>query len=491
MPCQATTSRSGPERRRPRSRFLAGVAPRGGLVVLVSDFRGRAASTDWLTALAAVAARSQVLVVEIRDRREDELPDVGDLTLFDTETGREVRVDTSSRALRERFARAAADDRAAPGARPSPARRRPRRPVHVGQLAQVARFPAPPPEDRVMTFASPELLVGLLLVPLAIAAYLFVQRRRARYAVAFTNVDLLANLVPRTPAWRRHVPAALYLGAIGALVLALARPSMILAVPREEATIILTMDVSGSMKATDVAPTRLAAAQKAASDFVDQLPDSFQVGLVVFSTTPRVAVSPTTDRVALHKALDALVADGGTALGDAIATSLEAASATPATGPTTAPSPDPSADPSADPSPSGPDEPPLVATVLLSDGANSTGLLEPLDAADRAAALGVPIYTIALGTQDGVVQVPNREGQLQTLEVPPDTDTLAAIAETTGARFFDAPTAQDLAQIYENLGSRVGFTDEQREVTQLFAAAGLLFVLAGAGLAAHWFNRFP
>lgn len=339
-----------------------------------------------------------------------------------------------------------------------------------------------------MNFASPELLAGLLLVPLAVAAYLLVQRRRARYAVAFTNVDLLANLVPRTPSWRRHLPPALYLVAIGALVLALARPSMVLAVPREEATIILTMDVSGSMKATDVAPSRLAAAQKAASDFVDQLPDSFQVGLVVFSTTPRVAVSPTTDRVALHKALDSLVAEGGTALGDAIATSLDAAgAATPA-----APTPDPSANASPDPSsaPSS-DEPPLVATVLLSDGANSTGQLEPLDAAARAAALGVPIYTIALGTQDGVVQVPNRQGQLQTLEVPPDTDTLAAIAETTGARFFDAPTAEDLAQIYENLGSRVGFTEEQREVTQLFAAAGLLFVLAGAGLAAHWFNRFP
>ncbi len=348
-----------------------------------------------------------------------------------------------------------------------------------------------------MTFASPELLVGLLLVPFAVAAYLLIQRRRARYAVAFTNVDLLANIVPRTPSWRRHLPTALYLVAIGALVLALARPSMILAVPREEATIILTMDVSGSMKATDVAPSRLAAAQKAASDFVDQLPDSFQVGLVAFSTTPRVAVSPTTDRVALHKALDSLIAEGGTALGDAIATSLDAAGAA-----TAAPTPDPSpsADPSASPSTSpaadpsaGPssDEPPLVATVLLSDGANSTGQLEPLDAAGRAAELGVPVYTIALGTQDGVVQVPDRQGQLQTLDVPPDTDTLAAIAETTGARYFDAPTAEDLAQIYENLGSRVGFTEEQREVTQLFAAAGLLFVLAGAGLAALWFNRFP
>lgn len=350
-----------------------------------------------------------------------------------------------------------------------------------------------------MTFASPELLVALLLVPLAIAVYLFIQQRRARYAVAFTNVDLLSNLVPRTPAWRRHVPPALYLGAIGALVFALARPSMIMAVPRQEATIILAMDVSGSMQATDVAPSRLDAAKKAASDFVDQLPDTFQVGLVVFSTAPRVAVSPTTDRVAIRRALDSLVAQGGTALGDAIAASLDAA-ATVTTAPgTAAPSasaPSAAPWPSAPPSPGGSatpssGEPPLVATVLLSDGANSTGSLEPLDAASRAAAIGVPVYTIALGTQDGVVQVPNREGQLQTLAVPPDTETLAAIAEMTGARFFDAPTAQDLAQIYENLGSKVGFTDEQREVTQLFAAAGLLFVIAGAGLAAHWFNRFP
>jgi Ca-activated chloride channel family protein len=343
-----------------------------------------------------------------------------------------------------------------------------------------------------MTFASPELLAGLLLVPLAVAGYLFVQRRRARYAVAFTNVDLLANLVPHRPAWRRHVPPALYLVAIGALVLALARPSMTLAVPREEATIILTMDVSRSMRATDVAPSRLAAAQKAASDFVDQMPESFRVGLVVFSTGPRVVVPPTTDRAAVHDALDSLVADGGTALGDAIAVSLEAAGVDESPDPTPVPSPDPSG--SASPAPSGspaPDEPPLVATVLLSDGANSTGRLEPLDAAAEAAANGMPVYTIALGTADGTVEIPNDFGQLETLPVPPDPETLAAVAEITGARFFDAPTADDLAEIYENLGSRVGYTDEEREVTRLFAAAGLLFVVAGAGLAAHWFNRFP
>ncbi len=354
-----------------------------------------------------------------------------------------------------------------------------------------------------MTFAAPALLVGLLLVPLGLVAYRIVQRRRSRYAVRFTNVDLLGNLVPRTPAWRRHVPPALYLGAIAALVLALARPSMMVAVPREEATIILTMDVSGSMKAVDVEPSRLAAAQKAASDFVDQLPSTFKVGLVAFSTAPRVLVEPTTDRAVLHQALDNLNAVGGTSLGDAIATSLEAAGLDPSNvsaGPTASPSPSagsstsPSA--SATPAPSasaapGSTEQPVTAMVLLSDGKQSTGALEPLSAAEQAAALGVPIYTIALGTADGVVEVQDDQGIPHILNVPPDTDTLAAIAETTGGRFFQAPTAQDLAQIYQNLGSRIGYTTEEQEVTQWFAAAGLLFVVAGAGLAAHWFNRFP
>jgi Ca-activated chloride channel family protein len=354
-----------------------------------------------------------------------------------------------------------------------------------------------------MTFAEPLLLAGLVLVPLAVATYLFVQRRRSRYAVRFTNVDLLVNLAPRTPAWRRHVPPVLYLGAIGALVFALARPSMVVAVPREEATIILTLDVSGSMQAIDVSPTRLAAAQKAASDFVDQLPKTFKVGLVAFSTAPRILVNPTTDRAAVHDAIDHLVASGGTALGDAIASSLVAAGlnpddptvASPAwPSPSASASPSSSASPSASPSASGDDataQAPIVATVLLSDGANSTGVREPLDAAGDAAALGVPIYTIALGTSDGVVDVRGNDGQLHRLNVPPDEETLAQIAEMTGGRSFTAPTAQDLAQIYEHLGSKIGFTNEEREVTQWFAAAALLCVVAGAGLAAHWFNRFP
>ena len=337
-----------------------------------------------------------------------------------------------------------------------------------------------------MSFASPELLLGLLLVPVALIGYLFIQRRRSRYAVRFTNVDLLSNLVPRSPGWRRHLPPVLYLAAISALAIGLARPSVVLAVPREEATIMLTMDVSRSMRATDVDPNRLTAAQQAATDFVDRLPEQFRVGLVAFSTEARLVVEPTTDRAELHEALASLRADGGTAMGDAIDLALQASGAVPEATPTPDPSasPEPSATPEAN-------AVPVVAQVVLSDGANSTGTLEPIDAAKRAADLGVPIYTIALGTEEGVVDVPNMFGLSEPLPVPPDPETLATIAEMTGGRFFEAPTAEELSAIYESLGSKVGFVEEEQEVTQLFAAAGLLFVLVGGALAAHWFNRIP
>jgi Ca-activated chloride channel family protein len=349
-----------------------------------------------------------------------------------------------------------------------------------------------------MSFASPELLLGLLLVPIALIGYLFVQRRRSRYAVRFTNVDLLANLVPRSPGWRRHLPPLLYLAAISALAIGLARPSMVLAVPREEATIMLTMDVSRSMRATDVDPNRLTAAQQAATDFVDRLPEQFRIGLVAFSTEARLVVEPTTDRAQIREALASLRADGGTAMGDAIDLALDASGAVPHATPTPdAPaSPGPSATPdaTAEPDPSASPEAdavPVVAEVVLSDGANSTGTLEPIEAAQRAADLGVPIYTIALGTSEGTVDVPNMFGMTDQLPVPPDPETLATIAEMTGGRFFEAPTAEELAAIYESLGSKVGYVEEEQEVTQLFAAAGLLFVLVGGALAAHWFNRFP
>ena len=353
-----------------------------------------------------------------------------------------------------------------------------------------------------MTFAAPELLLGLLIVPLAILGYLFIARRRSRYAVRFTNVDLLSNLVPRRPAWRRHVPPLFYVVAASALVFALARPSMVVAVPREEATIILTMDVSASMRATDVSPNRMTAAQQAAHAFVEKLPEQFQVGLVTFSTDAVLRVPPTTDREVIYNALARLRADGGTAMGDAIDESLaaagldeEAASPAPSAPASTRRVADVAA-PDATPAPSaadadGSDEPPLVATVLLSDGASTTGKADPIQAAGRAAALGVPVYTIALGTADGEVEVEDNLGRMQRVPVPPDTETLAKIAELTDARFFEAPTEEDLLSIYENLGSRVGTTQEKQEVTFAFAAGGLILMVAGAAAAAWWFNRFP
>jgi Ca-activated chloride channel homolog len=361
-----------------------------------------------------------------------------------------------------------------------------------------------------MTFLAPLLLLGLLLIPILLGLYAWAQRRRSRYAVRFTNLDLLANLAPRRPAWRRHVPPAIYLVAVAALVLGLARPSMVVAVPREDATVLLAIDVSGSMKATDVAPTRLDAAREAAQSFIDQLPEGIRVGIVAFASRPVTLVAPTADRGQLDAALDGLRALDGTAMGDALMQVLDVAETiqagdTGSAGGTTpggdTASPDPSAAPapSADPAPSAaPDSPvdtpsdePLVAAILLSDGANSVGVAEPLDAAQRAASIGVPIYTIALGTPAGQVQVRDDLGQIVTLDVPPDTETLAQIAEITSATAFDAPTASDLSAVYDNLQSRIGYTQEEQEVTSWFAAAALALVVVAAGLSAVWFGRLP
>jgi len=353
-----------------------------------------------------------------------------------------------------------------------------------------------------MTFLAPLLLLGLLLVPILIGLYLWAQRRRSRYAVRFTNLDLLANIAPKRPSWRRHLPPVLYLTAVAFLVLGLARPSMVVAVPREDATVMLAIDVSGSMKATDVDPTRLDAAKDAARSFVAQLPEGIRVGVVSFASRPQTLVQPTADRNDVIQAIDRLEPLDGTAMGDALMQVLDiaediqaadAAAATPNPGASDAPvaSDDPAASAAPGTADDQPDEEPLVAAILLSDGANSVGEAEPLDAAQRAAALGVPIYTIALGTADGRVTVEDQFGQPVTLDVPPDTETLAQIAEVTGATAFDAPTAEDLGAVYDNLESRLGSTEEQQEITAWFAAGALVLVVAAAGLSAVWFGRLP
>jgi Ca-activated chloride channel family protein len=260
------------------------------------------------------------------------------------------------------------------------------------------------------------------------------------------------------------------------------------------------------MTAVDVSPNRLAAAKSAATSFLDQLPAGIRVGLVSFSTQPRTLVEPTADRQAIRTAIDGLVAKGGTAMGDAINSMLDLAqtvqavngsSATPVPAPSASAAPGSSAAPTpgapATPAPSGgtATAPPLVAGILLSDGANSTGTTQPLVAANRAAALGVPLYTIALGTPDGRVTVQNDRGQLVTVDVPPDRATLAQIAEVTGGTAFDAPTAADLQAVYDHLQSRIGYVPETQEVTSALAAAALVCVVAGAGLASLWFGRLP
>jgi Ca-activated chloride channel family protein len=356
-----------------------------------------------------------------------------------------------------------------------------------------------------MTFLEPLLLLGLLLVPVLLGLYLWAQRRRERYAVRFTNLDLLANLAPRRPAWRRHVPPVLYLAAIAALVVGLARPTMVVPVPREDATVILAIDVSGSMQATDVAPSRLDAARSAARDFVEQLPEGIRVGVVAFASRAVTLVSPTADREPVETALDGLEALDGTAMGDGLMQLLDLAEAiqvadeeatTPDAGgpdasavPDVSPAPDASSPPDGAGDPA--DEAPLVAGILLSDGANSVGVAEPLDAAQRAAELNVPIYTIALGTADGQVTVRDEAGLPVTLDVPPDTETLAQIAEVTGASAFDAPSAADLAAVYDSLSSRIGTIDEEREVTAWFAAAALALIVVAAGASVLWFGRLP
>jgi Ca-activated chloride channel family protein len=352
-----------------------------------------------------------------------------------------------------------------------------------------------------MNFLAPQLLLGLLLIPVAIGFYLWAQRRRSKYAVRFTNLALLSNLAPRRPSWRRHLPPVLYLGAIAALLIGLARPTMVVQVPREDATVILTMDVSGSMRATDVSPTRLDAAKASALSFIDQLPENVRVGVVAFASEPVTLVNPTTDRTQTKSAINSLTARDGTAMGDALMQVLDIAekiqkdnaSETPdaSAAPGASAAPDPTAAPGSSSSPTTGTDKPLVAAILLSDGANSVGQAQPLDAAQRAKTLGVPIYTIALGTPDGTVDVQDNFGQNVTLNVPPDTQTLQQIASITGGQAFDAPTAAQLASVYDNLQSRIGYTEQRQEVTFALVGAGLLLVIVGAGLSAVWFGRLP
>src|SRR4051812_22921784 len=322
-----------------------------------------------------------------------------------------------------------------------------------------------------MSFGEPILLAGLILVPLAALVYASLQARRSREAATFANPALMPNLVTARPGWRRHIPPLLLLVALAAMVVALARPQRTVAAPQRAATVMMVTDISGSMNATDVAPNRLAAAVNAADRLADKLPETFRLGLVTFSDFAEQRAAPTTDRDSVKGALSRLTAVGGTAMGLGLERGLEAART-----------------PVPDASGKGTRRLPAVL-VLLSDGKDTQGGVSPLDVARRARQYHIPIYSIALGTPDGQVEVQDSFGFTQRIRVPPDTDTLKQIAKLSGGRFSPATEPPSPGDISAAPGPRLSSKQEKEEVTVAFAGGALLLLLAGGGLSMAWFGR--
>jgi Ca-activated chloride channel family protein len=344
-----------------------------------------------------------------------------------------------------------------------------------------------------VTFERPLLLLTLLVVPLAVALYVLAERRRMRYAIRFTNLDVLAS-VGGGRYRRRFVPLALSLLALAALCIGMARPRHTTLVPRDRATVILVIDVSRSMEAKDVKPNRIGAAAAAVRTFLDRVPARLQVGLIAFAGDPAVAAPPTTNHDLVRKSLETIEwfpSFGGTAIGDALAAAVKLgqeavggqggnlASATTAAPETATQG--------------------LASILFLSDGAQTRGDLEPLEGADLAKAAGIPVYTVALGTPNGSLNFGGSGGFPgagpvpggRRVPVPPDPDTLRAIAARTGGQFFAAESAKSLQSAYSNLGSRLGRKPGQSEITYGFLAGAALLLVAAGVLSALWSPRLP
>jgi Ca-activated chloride channel family protein len=322
-----------------------------------------------------------------------------------------------------------------------------------------------------VTFAAPLLLLGLALIPLALAAYVVAQRRRRRYAVRYTNVDVLASVAGRA-GWARHIPAALALLALASLLVALGRPERTVAAEQRAATVVMVTDTSGSMLAKDIAPDRLTAAKNAGQALANKLPRDFRLGLISFGTEVSQLVEPTTDKARVKVAVDSLKFSGKTAMGDGLDLGIDAARA-----------------PVTDPDTGLPRRLP-AAIVLLSDGANTVGE-DPIAIADRAKRLKIPVYTVALGTQSGYIEHTAKDGRVTREAVPPDTETLQEIARTTGGRYYQASDAKRLTDIYRGLGTRFSTRKERQEVTAAFAGGGLALLLAGMVVAMARGGRLP
>lgn len=314
-----------------------------------------------------------------------------------------------------------------------------------------------------MTFLHPLILAALVAIPVLIWWYVTQQRRRAEAASAFAAPKLAPSVAPQRPRWRRHAPMLVFALALAILIVAAARPQRVVAVPINTASIILANDTSGSMAATDVKPTRLQAAQRADTSFLANVPSSVRVGLVEFNSKITVLQSPTADHSLVRQALTQLKITGGTAIGDAIRTSLRLA----ATGKKT--------------------KQPPAAIVLLSDGSNDVGS-DPITAAQQAAADHIPIYTVVLGTATGTV-AEKRGNQTVNVPVPPDPQQLAQIASISHGKSFTATDAKGLTTVYQRLGAELGHKKVRHEVTASFAGGGLVLLLLGSAGSLAWFGR--
>jgi Ca-activated chloride channel homolog len=316
----------------------------------------------------------------------------------------------------------------------------------------------------MIRFLDPKWLLAIVPVLGLAGIYIWRQLRKRAFTMRFTNVDLLRTLAPRGVGPRRHLAAGAFLASLAVLAMGLARPSVDAKEPLERATIMLAIDVSLSMRSTDVQPTRIDAAKQAATDFIKQLPASFNVGLVAFAKSANVLVSPSKERAAIQQAIDSLQLAEATATGEAVFTCLDAIRSVPA---------------------DGAQGPPPARVVLLSDGFRTFGRSIE-DAAAAAAAANVPVSTIAFGTDTGTVEI---NGQLQ--RVPVDRPSLQKLAEQTKGHFYEAATLSELKRVYQDMGSSIGYRTKPREVTQWYVGAAMLFALAAAGMSLLWTSRLP
>lgn len=344
-----------------------------------------------------------------------------------------------------------------------------------------------------MTFVWPSLLWLMVLLPLLVALYFWLLKRKRKTTVRLASISVAKLALGQGPGWRRHVPPLLMLLALAALLLSVARPTATLTLPLAERTIMLAMDVSGSMRAEDVKPNRLVASQEAAKAFVNNLPREVRVGVVSFAGTAAVVQAPTTSRDDVIKAIDRFQLQRGTATGSGIILSLatlfpdDGIEIQHVTGQRNFPGGGSANIAKKDVKPFTPVAPgsyPSAAVIMLTDGQRTTGP-DPLDAAKMAAERGIRVYTVGIGTTNG--EIIGFEGW--SMRVRLDEETLKNISVLTHGEYFYAGTAEDLKKVYESLSSRMVVERKETEITALFAALGALLAVLAAGLSVWWFGR--